>query len=60
MSRPAVTWLNYRGRVNPPIDSVMGPNTLGERLWVRAVQYDEATDTTRVGLSYMPPPREAS
>lgn len=53
----AVTWLNYQGDVttNIEIGRPMGPNTLGEFLYVVDAHYDSTTDKTRVGLSYVRP-----
>ena len=58
MSAPhATTWLTYRGDVTAgaTVGMAMGPNTLGETLWVVSAVYDPQADRTRVGLTYMSP-----
>lgn len=49
----ATTWLNYSGdRTAEAVGKVMGPNLLGEYLTVVSAEFDEATNKTRMGLSY--------
>jgi hypothetical protein len=59
-TREPVQWLNYRGRVSIEPGSPMGPNLMGEYLWPVVAEYDPETDTTRVGLSFIAPPTEAT
>lgn len=49
--------LNYKGNVAAAAMErhAMGPNTLGELLYPVEATYDEATNTTTVGLSYIGP-----
>lgn len=54
---PAVAWLNYSGDTTAALDvgDRMGPNTIGEYLWVVSASYDPTADRTRVGLTYLNP-----
>lgn len=45
-------WANYPRNVSDALGQVVGPNTLGEFLTVVAVEYDPATDRSRVGFAY--------
>lgn len=55
-TRQPTNWLTYPGRVSPDPAIALGPNLLGEHLWPVSAEYDEKTDTTRVGLSFIAPP----
>lgn len=58
MSRSAVRWLNYTGRVEVDMGKPMGPNALGELLYPVTVEYDADSNATRVGFSFVAPPAE--
>lgn len=55
--RPAVAWCTYPGNVTSGFrpDQAKGPNTLGEDLWPVQAIYNPATNSTRVGFSYIAP-----
>lgn len=46
---------NYRGKTTPPEGRIVGPNALGELLVAVTEDYDEQTDTTRIGYAYATP-----
>lgn len=48
----ASRFADYKGKVEANIGSMRGPNTLGEILVITEVNYNEATDMTRVGYAY--------
>lgn len=47
-----VKWLNYAGDIAPQLGRVMGPDTVGQVMTVVVEQYDDDTQTTRLGLAY--------
>lgn len=47
--------LNYPGDVRDAVGQRVGPNTLGEWLWIVAATYDPETDTTKALLAYRDP-----
>lgn len=49
----AVRFANYPGNVTHIIGEVKGPNALGESLRAVSADYDESTNKTRVGFSYL-------
>lgn len=53
-------YLNYRGDVTAEqwLGRRVGPNTLGERLFVIDWTYDDESDLTTVGLAYIDPTPE--
>lgn len=57
-TRKATCWLNYRGEVTFQPHKPFGPNTMGETLWMVSVEYNSATDRSRVGFSLVAPTPE--
>lgn len=58
--RPAIRYLTYSGDVTNNIspNKPMGPTTMGEPVWpVIAIYYPEI-NKTRVGFSYVAPPKD--
>lgn len=56
--RAPVTWLNYAGDVTSTALTCRpfyGPNAMGERLYPVSAVYDEETDLTRVGFTFIAP-----
>ncbi|MGN6245156.1 MAG: hypothetical protein ACTHQ3_16000 [Motilibacteraceae bacterium] len=51
--RPAVVHANYPGDITSAIGQIVGPNTIGERLMLVEVDYDEAADRSLAGFSYV-------
>lgn len=47
--------LNYPGDVRDAVGQKVGPNLLGEWLWITAATYDPDTDMTKAVLAYRPP-----
>lgn len=45
---------NYPGDRREAIDQVMGPNTMGEYFKAVSVNYDEATEQTRIVFDLVP------
>lgn len=48
----AVRFATYPGNVTHIVGEVKGPNTLGEAMRAVSANYDEASDSTRVGFNY--------
>ena len=46
----------YPGDVRHIVGEIKGPNTLGEYLTAVTAEHDPATNTTRGGFAYPPPP----
>lgn len=44
--------LNYKGKVDPPVGSLMGPTLQGRYLEVAGSIYDPKTKTTEVWFDY--------
>jgi hypothetical protein len=57
--RRAQTYLNYKGKIDLrtiQLEGPKGPNTVREMQWPVSVEYDEESDTSRVGFTLIPPP----
>ena len=47
--------LNYPGDVRDAVGQRVGPNMLGEWMWITDAFYDPEADTTKAVLAYRPP-----
>lgn len=61
ITRQPVAFLNYNGDQRHILNGPpLGPNTIGELLYPVTAEYDDTSNKTRIGLSYIAPVEQAS
>lgn len=51
-TRKAVRWLTYKGDRRSSVGQQMGPTTMRDYVTAVEAEYDEETDTTRLGFAF--------